>query len=316
MTKSFQELAWTFCSCVGLDFKVQDFSSAGTRFLGCDINRAGTDCPQLKGHRRQVVEIESCFQRMRGGSQAHLVKANSRFYVAKFAGNPQGNRTLVNERIADCLAQKIGISVAPTALLRLSDRAVNRSQLTFQVGSSSVPVEPGIHLGSLCPASPTSTRIYDILPLSLLPKVTNLYHLGSIYAFDRWLAQTDKRQAVFVRERASARELRFHMYLVDHGFSFGGSEWQFRDSPRFGRYIDGRVYHLLDMPQLCGKAIERITSLSEADIYDAVCTVPDEWISTNDRAPLLRVVEQLDRRRRTLSALVDRHLVEMAKEKV
>src|SRR3982751_3074525 len=102
---------------------------------------------------------------MRGGSQAHLVEGqDGLFYVAKFTGNPQGTRTLINEWFAHLLFQQLGISTPPLRVLRLTKAVQASSQdLVFQLGKTRLAVEPGLHLGSPCPVHPETTSIYDFL---------------------------------------------------------------------------------------------------------------------------------------------------------
>ena len=55
------------------------------------------------------VEAVQHVRRMRGGAQAHLMRADDRhFYVVKFQNNPQHLRVLANELLATRLAESIG----------------------------------------------------------------------------------------------------------------------------------------------------------------------------------------------------------------
>ena len=57
----------------------------------------------------EIIAIREVLRRMRGGSQPFLVQGeDDRFYVAKFAGNPQGDRTLINEWAAHRVLQQLG----------------------------------------------------------------------------------------------------------------------------------------------------------------------------------------------------------------
>src|ERR1700712_3261552 len=114
---------------------------------------------------RQIVDIVRIVRRMKGGSQAQLVEGHDhKFYVAKFVGNPQGTRTLVNEWLATHLIRQFGITTPDQVVLRLGDMSQYATAPSFQIGDRSVPISSGLHLGSLCPVDPEKEAIYDFLP--------------------------------------------------------------------------------------------------------------------------------------------------------
>jgi hypothetical protein len=92
----------------------------------------------------QAVDINRIVRRMRGGSQAYLVEGNDgRFYVAKFAGNPQGNRTLINEWITTHLLERLDVSTPSLVLLRLNRQTRKAAEsLCFQLGTRSILLSP------------------------------------------------------------------------------------------------------------------------------------------------------------------------------
>ena len=65
---------------------------------------------------------------MRGGSQAHLMRADDgHCYVVKFANNPQHPRVLANEWLAGRLAQALGLPVPPMAMIQVPPELVAAS---------------------------------------------------------------------------------------------------------------------------------------------------------------------------------------------
>jgi hypothetical protein len=125
------------------------------------------------------IDIKRIVRPMRGGTQARLVEgADGRFYVAKFAGNPQGNRTLINEWITQFILSHLGISTPPLRILRLPEQLRNED-LYFSVGNRRIPVEGEWHLGSLCPVNPETHVIFDFLPVKFLQNVSNLDDFAS-----------------------------------------------------------------------------------------------------------------------------------------
>jgi hypothetical protein len=91
----------------------------------------------------ETVDVHSVLRRMRGGSQAHLVKGSDGYtYVAKFAGNPQGDRALINEWIAYRLFQRVEASVPHMRLLRLSKNVIGEAVCTSNYETIASPSYP------------------------------------------------------------------------------------------------------------------------------------------------------------------------------
>jgi hypothetical protein len=256
-----------------------------------------------------VIAVRKVLRRMRGGSQPFLVEGeDDQFYIAKFGGNPQGNRTLINEWIAHRLFLQLGTSTPPLRVLRLTHETKQTERLYFQIGAHHVPVESPFHLGSRCPVDPTTRAIYDFLPRRLLFSVVNLADFGTAFVLDRWLGQTDSRQAIFVRQRASSKSLELRLYLIDHGLSFSGPHWEIPDSPLYGLYMDRSVYSIVDMKAVCQKSLSRIHTLTESDLYAAAHDIPSCWFSEGDYDMLAKLFALLERRRNRLQSIVSRHL--------
>jgi hypothetical protein len=246
---------------------------------------------------------------MRGGSQAQLVEgSDGKFYVAKFLGNPQGNRTLVNELVAHQLLRVMGISTPPLRLLNLPNTAEFDQNAYFLVGAKRIPAEPGRHLGSLCPVNPEKVAIFDLLPVRLLSLVGNIEEFATTFVMDKWLYNADRRQVVYFRDRSQSPKVTFRACFIDQGMSFGGSLWEFGDVAGFGLAESQCVYSQLDMAALAERAINRIKAIAESTISAAGDCVPREWLAEGDADCLARLLGQLASRRSRLDSLVRRHL--------
>ena len=247
-------------------------------------------------------------RRMRGGSQSWFVLGDDNlWYVAKFAGNPQGTRTLVNECFAGQILKQIGISTPNLRVLLLPQELVCED-LYFQVGAKRLAPQGRLHLGSQCPVNPETTMILDFLPSKMFPKIVNLTEFASMLVFDKWVAQTDSRQAIFVRDRSVVRDFRFRAYFIDHGMILGGAEWELRDAPVDGIYFRREVYSYIDLQALIEESVCRLETISEASLLCTLDGIPSAWLATGDRESFVKLLGKLQQRQTKMRSIISRHL--------
>jgi hypothetical protein len=252
------------------------------------------------------IKISRVIRPLRGGSQAQLVRCeDGHFYAAKFAGNPQGNRTLINEWIAYGILSRTDITTPPLRILELSSK---HDDLYFAVGNRRNFPEGTLHLGSQCPVNPETTAIFDFLPHGLLANVRNLADFARIYVYDQWFGQADKRQAVFVRDKSVIGGPNLKAYFVDHGQAFNGAHWALRDMPLSGLAFPTRVYSMIDMSALAESAIAQIETIDKQTLFATTEGVPSSWLGQGDRDRLHDLLCRLRRRQATFRPLIARHL--------
>ena len=256
---------------------------------------------------QEVVRIDRIVRRMRGGSQARLIQGDDgRFYVAKFRGNPQGDRTLINEWIATKLLQKLEIS-APQMVVLAYDPSRLKEAASFTIGDHKIPIEPGLHLGSLCPVDPDKQAIYDFLPQKLLEKTVNLEDFAGVLIADTFLNQIDRRQAIFVRARSRQR-LAFRTFFIDHGMILGGNAWEVKGSKEDFTYFDRLVYLNIDVHSHCERIVARIEDFTVEDLFDMAAGLPETWFARGDYDVFASLCTSLDRRKKHLHTLVNEQL--------
>src|SRR5215831_10590469 len=153
-------------------------------------------------------------RRMRGGSQAHLLRASDgEYYVTKFQNNAQHIRILVNEMIATRLGQWLGLPMPRVEVIEVCDWLVTNSpDLRVEIGAGSTPCSTGRQFGSQHPDP--KFEIFDYLPDSLLENVANRDTFPKILVLDKWLCNADGRQAVFMRKPRG----RFSAIFIDQGY--------------------------------------------------------------------------------------------------
>jgi hypothetical protein len=269
------------------------------------------------------VEIISVVRRMHGGSQSFLVRGcDRRAYVATFAGNPQGNRTLINECIASHLLSVLNVATPDLAVLRLTESCEGREQLYYNTGRYE-PIQNGLHLGSRAPVDPDTVPIFDFLPRNLYSRVANIHHAGIAFAFDLWVAHVDTRQFIYSKNRkgdhwpGQERESKaiLTMWAIDNGRCFGAN-WDplkillYPHLPleALKRYLpfDTYLHCVLEKPALIG--VKLIQDLLTSVIHSGPLHIPRDWFSDGDEEALAVMFDVLQRRRSTLSTEIRNHL--------
>jgi hypothetical protein len=249
---------------------------------------------------------------MRGGAQAHLVEANGEFYVVKSTNNPQHSRTLINEWLCASILRYLNILVPDSVLIEITSEFVARhSDFYISLGSGREPIPPGLHFGSRMSVDPDRTAIFDFLPEKLLRKVTNREDFLGMVVFDKWVGNTDSRQAVFFRSRLQRssvsryeRGVNFWAQMIDHGHAFNGAQWNFVDSPLQGLYFRTCVYDQVTQLDSFAPWIERALNMPSEILEAARRQIPCGWIHHGDDVELQRMIEVLLRRRSRLCDLI------------
>ena len=241
-----------------------------------------------------------------GGSQSFSVQCDDGFfYVAKFMGNPQGNRTLINEWIGASLLSRLGVTTPRLRLLRLPPNAEGLKPF-FRTPDGRLEIVGDLHLGSLYPADPDKVAIYDWLPDKVVENLlVNASDFVTTFIADCWAGHGDKRQAVFHRNK---RRGGFEASMIDHGRLFGGHRWKLFSSPVICRYWCPSVYRGVDLNTIARQTIDLIQSWSLSQINEMFHSAPPEWSEDGDQHAFSAMAEQLIRRSETLFTWADEWL--------
>jgi hypothetical protein len=242
-------------------------------------------------------------RRMRGGAQSHLMRCeDENYYIVKFQNNPQGTRILANELLGTRLAARIGLAVAGAAAVEVLPEMVALTEdLVVQLGRGRVPCTPGLEFGSQYPGDPARMVVYDFLPDEQLRQVANLTDFCGVFVFDKWTCNTNGRQAIFLREREAER---YRAVMIDHGFCFNASEWNFPDAPLRGIYSRSAVYEQVRGWEAFEPWIERVEKrITESALDEIAREIPPEWYNF-DQDALYALLERLLRRRKQVRELI------------
>ena len=251
-------------------------------------------CPSVEPRVKTVIAVQH-IRKMRGGAQSHLMLCSDHhFYVVKFGNNPQHPRVLVNEMLASQLAEQIGLPVPVSVIVEVDARLVERTpDLNIRLIDQTVRCQAGLQFGSEYAVSPLIGRCFDYLPTETLSKVSNVTRFCAMLALDKWMGNTDARQAVFWREN---KQRLYTAAFIDQGYCFNAGEWTFPDYALRGVYARNEVYE-----SVCGWA-SFVTSLHlienlEPDIIRSIAQqIPREWYASNFTALGVLVQMLLDRR--------------------
>ena len=242
-------------------------------------------------------------RRMRGGAQAQLMRcSDGRLYVVKFRNNPQSVRVLANEFLVTHLAERIGLPVAPVAVVEVGGWLIEHSpEMTVQLAAKTIPCEPGLSFGSQYCVPPCEGQSFDWLPQTQLDRVRNLGAFAGALALDKWTCNADSRQAVFWRK---ARERKYTATFIDHGYCFNAGEWTFPDSPLRGTYGWNDVYADVRGWESFEPWVTKIEELDEAALMSLGETLPPEWYG-GDWDELAKLLTTLAKRRTRVRELID-----------
>lgn len=148
------------------------------------------------------VDAVQHVRRMRGGAQAHLMRAgDGHYYVVKFQNNPQHLKVLANEFLAARLAQQVGLPVPDAEIVNVTEWLVrNTPELRIENAGRSVPCKAGLQFGARYVCDPLAGQVFDYLPESMFERVRNRTTFAGMLALDKWLGNADGRQVVFWRK--------------------------------------------------------------------------------------------------------------------
>lgn len=260
------------------------------------------------------IRASKLIRKMRGGAQAHLVEGeDGSFYVVKFTNNPQHRRILINEWLACSFLRYLQIHVPDTALIDLTQEFIMENpELYLSIGSRREPVPPGIHFGSRLAVHPERVAIFDFLPDKLLSKIENRVDFLGTLVFDKWVGNTDSRQAVFFRARAKTwtplrgeapARVGFFAQMIDHGYAFSGPHWQFQDSPLQGLYFRTSVYDAVESLDSFQPWLAMVENFPVEVVDAAWKEIPGHWLE-DDPEHLEQMLELLLKRRSRVAQML------------
>jgi hypothetical protein len=242
-----------------------------------------------------AIEAVQHVRRMRGGAQAHLMRAaDGHFYVVKFQNNPQHLKVLANEFLATRIAEYVGLPVPAAQVIQVNDWLIeNTPDLSFEGPGRSLPCMAGLHFGARYVCDPFSGPVFDYLPEGMFGRVANRAAFAGVLALDKWLGNADGRQAVFFKKPG---ERDYQVAFVDQGYCFNAGEWNFPDLTLHGIYYRNYVYQHVSGWQSFEPWLSRIENFPARTMRQIAGEIPPEWCG-GDWGALESLAEEVMARR-------------------
>lgn len=247
----------------------------------------------------QSLRAVEHIRRMRGGSQAHLMRcSDDQYYVVKFQNNPQHRRILVNELLATRLATWLGLPTTPVAVVEVSEELIGLTHdLVMEMPRQRISCQPGLQFGSRLFGDMRIANTFCWLPYGHVYAPEELASFAGMLVFDKWTCNTDGRQVLFWKPES---ESGYSMAMIDQGFCFNCGEWNFPDSPRRGLYADKSVYAQIKSLHDFEPWLSRLeTELTLDVLCDLAKDIPPEWYA-HEKDSLCGLFQRLSRRRSTI----------------
>ena len=241
-------------------------------------------------------------RKMRGGAQSHLMLGSDRLaYVVKFQNNPQNLRVLANEFMATLLAQALGLTVPQAEIVEVPQWLIaGTKDLRMECERGPEPCKAGLQFGSRFVGGLLPGQTMDYLPEHHLGAVTNLSEFAGMLVMDKWMCNSDRRQAVFHK---SLHEKRYMATFIDQGYCFDAANWTFADAPMRGVYARDLVYRDVKGWDSFEPWLSRVGRMDPQTAWNIARRVPPEWYG--DRFDELEaLIERLMTRRRRIRELI------------
>jgi hypothetical protein len=248
------------------------------------------------------VEAVQHVRRMRGGAQAHLMRADDgHFYVVKFQNNPQHLRVLANELLATRLAESVGLPVPITELVTVEEWLIkNTPELSVDSAGLTSHCKPGLQFGARYVCDPAEGQVFDYLPESMFAKVKNLAAFAGMLVLDKWLGNANGRQAVFWKK---TNERKYTATFIDQGYCFNAGEWNFPDSALRGVYARNFVYQDVRGWESFEPWLSRVEKMDPRVIHEIAGAVPPVWTG-NDWGEMETLAAAIVERRTKVRELI------------
>ncbi len=233
-----------------------------------------------------AIQVEHRITALRGGSRASRIRAtDGKHYILKLCDNPQGNSSLIAEYLGTQILAALNLPVPQLAWAKISD-----STLYSQLKPNTPHNPDQTHLAIAYPVNPDEQSVHDILPEPSWLLLANKECFWGALVADKWLANLDSRQAVFIRRRCLQPTTVQNLHPVDHappgllailidqGLCFNGRSLDFKVAPGHGLYPNRIPYRGLSSVSQLQPWIDLAQSLTLSHLEVLFKALPKDWL--------------------------------------
>lgn len=222
-----------------------------------------------------------------GITNPYIVKCNNnKKYVAKFPGNPEGTKVLINEYVCAKLAKKLGLPIPNFELIEIQNIHKFAAQLSdIKMINGTVFCSEFIEKASAVPG------------YLVLTKVTNKYDAIKILFFDVIVGNNDRNEGnLLINFKNNS------LVMIDHSHVFVyQAVW---DERNLGELIGAKIdltrmnKFNFDNLSLCSndinyksvisEYIERIKCIDDSEIDAIINSIPQDWDITEKEKECLK----------------------------
>lgn len=212
-------------------------------------------------------------QKLRGGSQPILVRADDGFfYVVKFLNNLQGPNLLFNEALGTELFRRAGLLVPAWRPVYISEDFLDRYPACWMETENGRRRPKASWCFGSRYLSLRNTSLFEILPERSFSRIGNRRDFWTAWVLDTLCGHADNRQALFLERNSRSLEA----YFIDHGHLFGGAAGGGFPNYVASRYLDPRIYPHANVED-ADKIQRAIQSLDLTALSNVASSLPEGW---------------------------------------
>src|SRR5262249_31185976 len=152
-------------------------------------------------------------------------------------------------------------------VIEVSDWLVNHDLLRIETNHRLIRCASGRQFGS-----GYLRETFDSLAHESFGKVANKEDFIRVLPFDKWTANCDNRQAIFVRHGKG----KYRAVFIDQHNCFNAGRWTFPDFPHHGTYELKQLYAAVTRWQSFEPTLSRIENISRFDLWKFATEIPPE----------------------------------------
>jgi hypothetical protein len=202
-----------------------------------------------------------------GVTQSQLFECNDgKLYVIKLKDNPLGVKVLVNELIANRIAQILNLPVPIGNLIWIPPELAVVPSI----------MQEGKHFGTVL-----ADNALNNPPLDLIEKAINADCIPGIYVLDNYLANSDRhKDNIMVHQTDSGNNI----LLIDHSLCFESHQWSVEhlhmlvstvNAMRY--YLHQEIAYLVSGTAPFDLWLDILENIEKEQLEDIINEIPSEW---------------------------------------